>query len=130
MLFNRFFAILIDRHFHGKWSFKPRIIFIIEFLHDILHLGLYLAFSYILFKRISFPIHLIREIFISFHRLSNRVYKYLQYRKLISVINTQFPTITKDELLEKYPDRDTRCLICFDEIDIEKTFKKILISMF
>ena len=98
----RFFAILIDRHYNGKWSYKPTVIFIIEFIHDVLHLAAYLYFSYTLFKLISFPIHLIREIFISFSKLMNRCVKYKQYRDLIKVINTQFPTVTKEQLLQKY----------------------------
>eukprot|EP01084_Bolivina_argentea_P083351 150911_1 len=115
---GKFFVLLIDQNYAGRWSYKPTVMFILEFLHDLTHLGLYSIFIWILTTNFGFPLYLLRELFLAFHTLRKRIIQFYNYRKIIKVLDTQFPTITRQQLIDS--DRDLICVICFSEMDMGK----------
>ena len=114
----KFIVLLIDRSYDGRWSYKPTIMFIFEFFHDLIHLGLYSIFIWILTVNWGFPLHLLRELFLAFHTLRNRIIQFYNYSKIIKVLDTQFPTVTRQDLIDTQ--RDIICVICFSEMETGK----------
>jgi len=66
----------------------------------------------------GFPLHLLRELFMAFHTLQSRIVHFYNYTKIIKVLDTQFPTITRQELIDS--ERDVVCVICFSEMETGK----------
>merc|ERR1712228_442211 len=114
----KFIILLVDRAYDGRWSHKPTAMFILDFLHDLTHLGLYSVFIWILTMNWGFPLHLLRELFMAFHTLQNRIIHFYNYSKIIKVLDTQFPTITRQQLIDS--ERDVVCVICFSEMESGK----------
>ena len=113
----KFIVLLIDRAY-TNWSYKPTVMFVLDFLHDLTHLGLYSVFVWILTMNWGFPLHLLRELFMAFHTLQNRIIHFYNYSKIIKVLDTQFKTVTRQELIDS--DRDVVCVICFSEMESGK----------
>merc|ERR1712172_338006 len=114
----KFIILLIDRAYDGRWSYKPTAMFILDFLHDLTHLALYAIFVWILTMNWGFPLHLLRELFMAFHTLQSRIVHFYNYTKIIKVLDTQFPTITRQQLIDS--ERDVVCVICFSEMETGK----------
>lgn len=87
----RFFVLLVDHRYQGQWSYKPGVMFLIEHIHDLAHLGLYCCFFLILTTHWGFPLHLLRELFLAFHNLKQRVQQYIAYRKIIKILRMFLP---------------------------------------
>merc|ERR1712113_947692 len=51
----KFIVLLIDRAYATNWSYKPLVMFIVDFLHDLTHLGLYSVFVWIMTTNWGFP---------------------------------------------------------------------------
>jgi len=116
---GKFIILLIDYSYGGSgWPYKPTVMFVIEFFHDLLHLALYSIFIWILTINWGFPLHLLRELFLAFHTLRTRIIHFYHYNKIIKVLDTQFTTITRDQLLATQ--RDVVCVICFAEMETGK----------
>merc|ERR1712176_50192 len=114
----KFIILLVDRAYDGRWSYKPTAMFILGFLHDLTHLGLYSVFVWILTMNWGFPLHLLRELFMAFHTLRNRIIHFYNYQRIIKVLDTQFNTITRQQLIDS--ERDVVCVICFSEMESGK----------
>eukprot|EP00466_Bigelowiella_natans_P003483 jgi/Bigna1/53710/estExt_Genewise1Plus.C_230070 len=93
-----------------KCCHKHVWMFYLDFCADLLRLFLLLTFFMIICSYYGLPIHLIREIWVTFYGLRDRILKYIQYRRLLRVLD-HFPRATEAELL------DTRCTICLESMD-------------
>jgi len=61
--------------------------FYLEFTSDLIRLFLYLIFFMIISTYYGLPIHLIRELCITFYNLKERIGKFIQFRKLTKNLN-------------------------------------------
>ena len=86
----RFAVLLVDHRNHGQWSHKPAVMFLIEHIHDLLHLGLYACFFFILTLHWGFPLHLMRELFLAFHNTKNRIQQYMAYRRIVKILGSSY----------------------------------------
>eukprot|EP00468_Gymnochlora_sp_CCMP2014_P008730 CAMPEP_0167753438 /NCGR_PEP_ID=MMETSP0110_2-20121227/7715_1 /TAXON_ID=629695 /ORGANISM="Gymnochlora sp., Strain CCMP2014" /LENGTH=489 /DNA_ID=CAMNT_0007639207 /DNA_START=304 /DNA_END=1774 /DNA_ORIENTATION=+ len=85
-------------------------LFYLDFTADLLRLFLLLIFFMIICTYYGLPIHLIREIWVTFYGLRDRILKFIQYRRLLRVLD-HFPKATEEEM------KDTICTICQDEME-------------
>lgn len=54
----------------------------------------------------------------AFHNLRNRVVHFYNYSRIIKVLDTQFKTVSRQEIIDS--DRDVVCVICFAEMESGK----------
>ena len=59
------------------------------------------------------PIHLIREVYVAFHTLRERVVKFIKYRRLSRNMNEWFPVATPEQLAAAH---DHTCIICREDM--------------
>jgi len=83
--------------------------FYLDFTADLLRLFLLLTFFMIICTYYGLPIHLIREIWVTFYGLRDRIFKFIQYRRLLRMLD-HFPMAAPEELAE------IRCTICLDSM--------------
>lgn len=112
----KYILVLIDQRRGGQWEEKSIWVFYCEFAGDLLRLGLYLTFFAIVTAFYGLPLHLIREVYITFYTLRDRVVRFVHYRRLTSNMNARFPDATPDELANS----DRTCIICREDMETAK----------
>lgn len=101
-----------------KWIYtwkdhKATLVFAVELQAQAANFLFYLTFFAIVMTYHGLPINLIREVYVSFLALKQRVVAFNVYRQLMSSMN-RFKTPTQEEL------EDERiCIICRDEMTVE-----------
>jgi len=94
---------------HTRCCHKHVWMFYLDFTADLLRLFLLLTFFMIICAYYGLPIHLVREIWVTFYGLRDRISKFIRYRRLLRVLD-RFPAAQPEELV------DTRCTICLDNM--------------
>lgn len=113
--FNKYILLRVDGYYEGRWNNKVVYLFAIELVHDLLHLSLYLCFFGIISVFYGLPLHLIREIYVAFTTLKERIIKYYQYRKITKNMNERFPVVLPHEL----ENVDNTCIVCREDMTIQ-----------
>ena len=112
----RYVLHLIDMHFEGQWQSKGAWLFFVDFATEVARFFFYLIFFSIVFTYYGMPIHIVRELWVSFSTLRRRLAAYHRYRLLTANMNERFPDATEDEL-----DACGRvCIICREPMDVGK----------
>ena len=105
-------------HFAHKWIYpwkdhKATLVFAVELQAQFAKFIFYLTFFSIVFTYYGMPINLIREVYVSFLSLKNRLVAFNKYRKLMSSMN-RFENPTQEEL-----EKEQICIICREEMTVE-----------
>ena len=103
---------LVDLRLEGRWQAKSVLMFYLELTSDVLRLLLYLVFFLLICTYYGLPLHLIRELCITFYNLRERVVKFIAYRRITNNMNERFPDATREELEAG----DTTCIICREDM--------------
>ena len=103
---------LVELRLEGRWQGKSVVLFYLELASDLTRLLLYLLFFLLICTYYGLPLHLIRELCITFYNLRERVVKFLAYRRITRNMNERFPDATREELEAG----DTTCIICREEM--------------
>mmetsp|Transcript_75348 Transcript_75348/g.214284 ORF Transcript_75348/g.214284 Transcript_75348/m.214284 type:complete len:329 (-) Transcript_75348:68-1054(-) len=101
---------LIDTQMEGSWQAKGSYLFFLEFMGEVLRFMFYLIFFTIIFTYYGMPLHIIRELWVSYQNLRRRLTTYQTYRKLMANMNALFPDATEEELEAC----EHECIICRD----------------
>lgn len=108
------YAILwYDMRSDHMWEAKPVVTFYVDLTSDLLRLFLYTSFFVIVCSYFGLPLHLIRELYATFHTLRERVVNYLRYKRLIRNLNERFPDATPEQISAR---SDDQCIICREEM--------------
>ena len=91
---------------------KSLALFYLELVSDVLRLLLYLTFFMLICTYYGLPLHLIRELAITFYNLRERVVKFVNYRRITANMNQRFPDATQQELSQG----DDVCIICREQM--------------
>jgi len=102
-----------QRWIHPWKDHKATLIFCVELQAQTARFIFYLTFFSIVFCYYGLPINLIREVYVSFLALKQRMQAFQKYRKLLSSMN-RFQNPTVEELEEEHI-----CIICRDEMTVE-----------
>lgn len=79
---------------------------------DLIKLGIYIAFFFMLLAFYGLPIHIMRDLFMTSRDFVKRLGALLRYRRAIKEMNS-FPDATQEELA-----REDTCIICREEMRI------------
>jgi len=88
--------------------------FYLDLCGDLLRLCLYLLFFLIICNFYGLPLHLIRELGITFFTLRERISKFLHYRRITANMQTRFPDATAAEIEAG----DKTCIVCREDMEV------------
>lgn len=88
------------------WEEKRRYLFALEVFTDFVKLIIYLVFFTVSVTFNGLPMHIMRDVYMTFASFSKRVADYVAYRKATSDMNTRYPDATTEEI------REDACIVC------------------
>lgn len=88
------------------WEEKRRYLFGLEVLTDFVKLMIYIVFFTVCITFNGLPMHIMRDVYMTFASFSKRVNDYVAYRKATSDMNTRYPDATTEEI------RGDACIVC------------------
>lgn len=111
-LSSRYALHLIDaRQAHGLTG-KALYGMVVDLVCDALKFVTYVIFFSLVFVYYGLPIHLIRELWVSFHNFHRHLSSFIKYLRLTSNLDQRFPDATPEEI-EACGD----CLICRESVE-------------
>jgi E3 ubiquitin-protein ligase synoviolin len=103
----------MHRWIHPWKDHKATLVFAVEVQAQAAKFFFYITFFAIVMTYYGLPINLIREVYISFQALKQRLIAFKTYRQLMASMN-RFHSPTVEELEEEHT-----CIICRDEMTVE-----------
>ena len=91
--------------------------FYLELMTDLLHLFVYFVFFLIIFAYYGLPVHLVRDLYVTFRNFRRRVADFLRYRKVTANLNERFTDCSREEL----ESGDDVCIICREDMRCDGT---------
>lgn len=88
------------------WEEKRRYLFGLEVFTDFIKLIIYVVFFTVSVTFNGLPMHIMRDVYMTFASFSKRVSDYMAYRKATSDMNTRYPDATTEEIQED------ACIVC------------------
>lgn len=110
--FVRYVFHVIDLRMDGRWDDKGLYSFYNELVTDMCQLTIYLAFFLYVNTYYTFPLHILRDVYITFTKFQRRCSDFIRYRRVVSTMNVRFPDATEEELSQG----DRTCIICREEM--------------
>ncbi|KAF4969451.1 hypothetical protein FSARC_3309 [Fusarium sarcochroum] len=92
------------------WSAKGEFVLWLDLVTDLVKLGIYVVFFFMLLAFYGLPIHIMRDLFMTARDFIKRLGALLRYRKAIQEMN-RYPDATQEELA-----REDTCIICREEM--------------
>ncbi|KKY14669.1 putative ring finger protein [Diplodia seriata] len=93
------------------WEGKGRWVFYLDLAKDFVKLTIYMAFFVILMTFHGLPIHIMRDVLLTFRSFHKRIYDFLRYRNATRDMNSRYPDATAEDLGE-----NNICIICREEM--------------
>lgn len=88
------------------WEEKRRYLFALEVFTDFAKLVLYVVFFTVSVTFNGLPMHIMRDVYMTFASFSKRLSDYVNYKKATSDMNARYPDATTGEI------RDDSCIVC------------------
>ncbi|KAK3074957.1 E3 ubiquitin-protein ligase hrd1 [Teratosphaeriaceae sp. CCFEE 6253] len=88
------------------WEDKRRYLFALEVFTDFIKLVIYIVFFTVSITFNGLPMHIMRDVYMTFASFSKRVSDYVAYRKATSDMNTRYPDATTEQI------RGDACIVC------------------
>ncbi|PHH58944.1 hypothetical protein CDD81_4068 [Ophiocordyceps australis] len=92
------------------WAAKGELVLWLDLLTDMIKLGIYVAFFFMLLMFYGLPIHIMRDLFMTSRDFVKRLNALLRYRRAIQEMN-RYPDATVDELAQ-----ENTCIICREDM--------------
>ncbi|KID89071.1 RING finger protein [Metarhizium guizhouense ARSEF 977] len=92
------------------WTSKGEWVLWLDLVTDMIKLGIYIAFFFMLLRFYGLPIHIMRDLFITSRDFIKRLNALLRYRRAIQEMN-RYPDATLEELSQ-----ENTCIICREEM--------------
>ncbi|KAF5018719.1 hypothetical protein F66182_9278 [Fusarium sp. NRRL 66182] len=92
------------------WSAKGEFVLWLDLVTDLVKLGIYIVFFFMLLTFYGLPIHIMRDLFMTARDFVKRLSALMRYRKAIQEMN-RYPDATQEELA-----REDTCIICREEM--------------
>eukprot|EP00656_Telonema_subtile_P006762 TRINITY_DN1314_c0_g2_i1.p1 TRINITY_DN1314_c0_g2~~TRINITY_DN1314_c0_g2_i1.p1 ORF type:complete len:628 (+),score=150.97 TRINITY_DN1314_c0_g2_i1:37-1920(+) len=114
-LFIKYLVHCADMRRQGRWEAKGVYIFYLQLVSDLFQLFVYMIFFLIVCAYYGLPLHIIRDLYVTYTNFKRRINQYLQYRRLSRILD-MYPNVEAEELAEG----DPVCIICRDEMSTAK----------
>lgn len=107
----KYLLSMLDTAMEGRWEGKGTYVFYLELLKDMMHLFVYCIFFVIVFSNYGLPLHLIRDLYMTFRNFKARIADFLRFRQVTARMD-RFPDATAQDLARC----DGICIICREEM--------------
>ncbi|KAM0438929.1 hypothetical protein ACHAPT_001690 [Fusarium lateritium] len=94
------------------WSAKGEFVLWLDLISDMMKLGIYVAFFFMLLAFYGLPIHIMRDLFMTSRDFIKRLGALLRYRKAVQEMN-RYPDATEEDLA-----RENTCIICREDMQL------------
>lgn len=98
------------------WEKRSLYLFYFEVVCDFTVLTMYLCFLFVIMKYYGIPIHILRNLYITFRSFITKAHRMIQYRRATHNMNEKYPDATQEELEVI----DKICIICREEMQTAK----------
>jgi E3 ubiquitin-protein ligase synoviolin len=88
------------------WEDKRRYLFGLEVVTDFIKLVIYIVFFAVSVTFNGLPMHIMRDVYMTFASFTKRIGDYVAYRKATSDMNSRYPDATTEEI------RGDACIVC------------------
>ncbi len=85
--FARYAFHAIDLCVDGRWEAKGLYVFYRELVRDLCQLTVYLAFFLYVHTYYAFPLHILREVYLTFAKFQRCCSDFIRYRRVVSTMN-------------------------------------------
>ncbi|KHO00924.1 RING finger protein [Metarhizium album ARSEF 1941] len=92
------------------WATKGEWVLWLDLITDMIKLGIYIAFFFMLLRFYGLPIHIMRDLFITSRDFIKRLNALLRYRRAVQEMN-RYADATPEELSQ-----ENTCIICREEM--------------
>jgi len=117
----RYCLHLVDMRIEGNWPQKGSYLFFLEFATEVVRFLSYVVFFSIIFTYYGMPLHIVRDLWMSYVNLKRRLVIFNKYRHLTANMNERFPDATPEELVAC----EHTCIICRDLMEAGPEAKKL-----
>ncbi|KAL9110006.1 MAG: hypothetical protein Q9227_005345 [Pyrenula ochraceoflavens] len=93
------------------WEAKGRYVFYLDLITDFQKLVLYIVFFWILLMFYGLPIHIIRDVLLTFRSFFKRINDFRRYKNATRDMDARYPDATAEEVA-----REDVCIICREEM--------------
>ncbi|RUP06386.1 hypothetical protein BC936DRAFT_140314 [Jimgerdemannia flammicorona] len=111
--FGKYILNVVDMRSDEPWENKSIYVFYLELLTDFFKLTTYLIFFAIILHHYGLPLHIIRDVYVTFRSFVQKCRDLYRYRRATRNMNERYPDAT-DEELSRLSDRT--CIICREEM--------------
>lgn len=105
----------IDLRRENPWENKSMYIFYIDLIREFFVLVCYIVFFAVIVHRYGLPLHLIRDLYVTFRSFIQHCRDLIHYKKATRNMNERYPNATAEDLTES----DNICIICREEMTIQ-----------
>eukprot|EP00924_Labyrinthula_sp_SR-Ha-C_P000958 snap_masked-scaffold_7-processed-gene-9.21-mRNA-1 protein AED:0.12 eAED:0.12 QI:0/-1/0/1/-1/1/1/0/558 len=107
----------------SRWHNKSVYELYSKLILSIIRLAVYSCFFAIVFSYYGLPIHLLRQLFLSYKAVKQRLFHFIQFRRVSQALRYRFPDATEEELNAT----DKVCIICRENMEIsgQESIKKL-----
>eukprot|EP00184_Porphyridium_aerugineum_P002666 CAMPEP_0184695834 /NCGR_PEP_ID=MMETSP0313-20130426/3344_1 /TAXON_ID=2792 /ORGANISM="Porphyridium aerugineum, Strain SAG 1380-2" /LENGTH=631 /DNA_ID=CAMNT_0027154361 /DNA_START=180 /DNA_END=2075 /DNA_ORIENTATION=+ len=112
----KYSLFVADQYAQGQWDGNGMYGFYNELFADFFQLVVYIAFFMYVQAFYTLPLHIIRDIYLSFHKFQKRFFDFLRYRKVANTMNEMFADASMDD----FEHADRICIICREEMQTGK----------
>ncbi len=112
-VYSKYWLHTIDLRSETPWEEKSMYIFYLELGLDFMKLLTYTAFFSVIVYYYGLPLHIIRDLYLTFRSFWKRVQDLIQYRKATANMNERYPNATETDLAAS----DKTCIICREEME-------------
>ncbi|KAG5926271.1 hypothetical protein E4U42_003472 [Claviceps africana] len=92
------------------WAAKGEWVLWLDLVADMIKLGIYIVFFFMLLRFYGLPIHIMRDLFMTSRDFIKRLNALLRYRRAIKELN-RYPDASVEELLQ-----ENTCIICREDM--------------
>mmetsp|Transcript_2765 Transcript_2765/g.7578 ORF Transcript_2765/g.7578 Transcript_2765/m.7578 type:complete len:384 (-) Transcript_2765:2350-3501(-) len=112
----RYLLSVADAYLDGHWDAKGMLSFYNELLADVLQLMVYMAFFLYVQMYYTLPLHIVRDIYLTFTKFQRRVSEFMRYRRVANSMNELF----RDATEEDFEEGDRTCIVCREDMRVAK----------
>jgi hypothetical protein len=113
-ILSRYWLNLNDIRLGSPWDHKSAFLFYLDFVLDLTKLLVYSVFFSAIIAYYGIPIHIIRDLYMTFRSFVLRVNDILKYRQATLDMDRRYQTVGAEELAQAV---DRVCIICREEME-------------
>ncbi|EDQ91088.1 uncharacterized protein MONBRDRAFT_24008 [Monosiga brevicollis MX1] len=113
--FCKYILFVIDLQHDEPWEARPIYMAYLDLLTDLVKLITYVLFFIMLVNFYALPLHIIRDVFMTFRSFLKRCHDLIRARRATANLEARYPNATPEELAS-----DNLCTICREDMDVGK----------